>query len=248
MAFVSINPFNGDVLAHVAGHTPQEVASALSRSACMAPIWREGGFAPRALLLREVARLLRERQGLYARLMALEVGKPMREARAEVLKCAWVCEFYAEQGAALLADELVASDARESRVIYEPLGTVLGIMPWNFPFWQVLRAVAPIVMAGNTFLLKHASNVPQCALALHELFRDAGAPEGVFATLLVGRVFFFFLLQVVALGHISATLQKEIPRMHLQGEQDVPLHFLSVCSEGQEPQRVRQYISISYCQ
>ena len=186
MAFVSINPFNGDVLASFAGHTPQEAERALAQSARMAPIWREAGFAPRAQLLLEVARLLRERQGEYARLMALEMGKPVREGRAEVQKCAWVCEFYAEHGAGMLADEPIVSDAQSSRVIYEPLGTVLGIMPWNFPFWQVLRAVAPIVIAGNTFLLKHASNVPQCALALDALFRDAGAPEGVFSTLLVG--------------------------------------------------------------
>ena len=186
MAFVSINPFNGNVLASFAGHTPHEVERALAQSARMAPIWREAGFAPRAQLLLEVARLLRERQGEYARLMALEMGKPVREGRAEVQKCAWVCEFYAEHGARMLGDEDVASDAQSSRVIYEPLGTVLGIMPWNFPFWQALRAVAPIVMAGNTFLLKHASNVPQCALALDALFRDAGAPEGVFSTLLVG--------------------------------------------------------------
>lgn len=186
MTLASINPFNGEVLARLAKHTAQEVEHALSLSARMAPLWREAGFAPRAASLHEVARLLREREGMYARLMALEMGKPMREGRAEVLKCAWVCEFYAEQGAQMLADELVISDAHSSRVIYEPLGTVLGIMPWNFPFWQVLRAAAPIVMAGNTFLLKHASNVPQCAVALEALFRDAGAPEGVFATLLVG--------------------------------------------------------------
>ena len=186
MAFVSINPFNGDVLARVAKHTAQQVERVLAVSAHRAPIWREAGLEPRATLMHAVARLLRERQDSYARLIALEMGKPIREARAEVLKCAWVCEFYAEQAAAMLADEVVASDARDSRVVYEPLGTVLGIMPWNFPFWQVLRAAAPIVMAGNTFLLKHASNVPQCAVALETLFRDAGAPEGVFSTLLVG--------------------------------------------------------------
>ncbi len=205
MAFVSINPFNGDVLAQFAGHSPQEIEHALARSARMAPVWREGGFAPRAALLLEVARLLRERQGMYARLMALEMGKPMREGRAEVLKCAWVCEFYAEQAAALLADEVVASDARSSRVIYEPLGMVLGIMPWNFPFWQVLRAAAPIVMAGNTFLLKHASNVPQCALALHELFQDAGAPEGVFSTLLVGSEAVPALIEDVRVHGVTLT-------------------------------------------
>jgi succinate-semialdehyde dehydrogenase/glutarate-semialdehyde dehydrogenase len=186
MTLTSINPFNAEVLASFSKHSAQEVEQVLASSALIAPIWREAGYTPRAAVLNSAARLLRERQDAYATLMAQEMGKPIREARAEVLKCAWVCEFYAEQGAALLADESIASDARASRVIYEPLGTVLGIMPWNFPFWQVIRAAAPIVMAGNVFVLKHASNVPQCALALEALFRDAGAPLGVFQSLLIG--------------------------------------------------------------
>ncbi|MEW5973610.1 MAG: NAD-dependent succinate-semialdehyde dehydrogenase [Pseudomonadota bacterium] len=185
MEFLSINPYTGERLAALPAHEDGQVERALGRAADMARIWREGGFAPRAVVLRTVARLLRERQGAYAALMAQEMGKPVREARAEVLKCAWVCEFYAEHGEGWLADETVPSDAADSRVVYEPLGTILGIMPWNFPFWQVFRAAAPILMAGNTFLLKHASNVPQCALALEALFRDAGAPEGVFQALLV---------------------------------------------------------------
>ena len=185
MEFLSINPYTGERLATVPAHDDHWIEQALERSARTARVWREAGFAPRAALLNVVARLLRERQGAYATLMAQEMGKPIREARAEVLKSAWACEYYAEHGAAMLADEVVASDARDSRVVYEPLGTILGIMPWNFPFWQVLRAAAPILMAGNTFLLKHASNVPQCALALEALFRDAGVPEGVFQTLLV---------------------------------------------------------------
>ncbi|HET19609.1 MAG TPA: NAD-dependent succinate-semialdehyde dehydrogenase, partial [Chromatiales bacterium] len=185
MEFLSINPYTGETLAALPEHEDRHVERALGRAATMARIWREGGLAPRAALLHAVARLLRERQGAYATLIAQEMGKPIREARHEVLKCAWVCEHYAEHGAAWLADEPVATDAPDSRVVYEPLGTILGIMPWNFPFWQVLRAAAPILMAGNTFLLKHASNVPQCALALEALFRDAGAPEGTFQTLLV---------------------------------------------------------------
>jgi succinate-semialdehyde dehydrogenase/glutarate-semialdehyde dehydrogenase len=185
MAFLSLNPYTGEQLAVLPEHDDRQVEQILARAASMARIWREGGFAPRAGVLHAAARLLRERQGAYAALMAQEMGKPVREARAEVLKCAWVCEFYAEHGPVWLADEPVPSDAADSRVVYEPLGTILGIMPWNFPFWQVFRAAAPILMAGNTFLLKHASNVPQCALALEALFRDAGAPEGVFQTLLV---------------------------------------------------------------
>ncbi len=205
MAFVSINPFNGEVVARFAGCTAEQVEHVLAVSAQAAPIWFQAGFARRAALMRAVAGLLREREDIYARLIALEVGKPIREARAEVLKCAWVCEFYAEQAATMLADEVVASDARDSRVVYEPLGTVLGIMPWNFPFWQVLRAAAPIVMAGNTFLLKHASNVPQCALALDALFRDAGVPEGVFSTLLVGSEHVAALIDDVRVHGVTLT-------------------------------------------
>lgn len=185
MAFLSINPYSGECLARFPAHDEGGVERSLQRAAAAARIWREGGFAPRAAILRSVARLLRERQGAYAALMAQEMGKPVREGRAEVLKCAWACEFYAEHAEGWLADEPVETDAAHSAVVYEPLGTILGIMPWNFPFWQVIRAAAPILMAGNAFLLKHASNVPQCALALEALFREAGAPEGVFQTLLV---------------------------------------------------------------
>ncbi|MEO1750860.1 NAD-dependent succinate-semialdehyde dehydrogenase [Thiofaba sp. EF100] len=185
MAFLSINPYTGGCLARLPAHDEGRIERALQRAAAISRIWREGGFAPRAVMLQAVARLLRERQGAYAALMAQEMGKPVREGRAEVLKCAWACEFYAEHAEGWLADEPVATDAAKSAVVYEPLGTILGIMPWNFPFWQVIRAAAPILMAGNTFLLKHASNVPQCALALEALFRDAGAPEGAFQTLLV---------------------------------------------------------------
>lgn len=186
MQFHSINPYTGDCLAVLPAHDAGHVERALARAAATAPVWREAGFLPRRALLLQVARLLREREGAYAALIAQEMGKPIREARAEVYKCAWCCEFYAGHGEAMLADEVIGSDARDSRVVRQALGAVLGIMPWNFPFWQVIRAAAPIMMAGNVFLLKHASNVPQCALALASLFRDAGAPEGVFQTLLVG--------------------------------------------------------------
>ncbi len=112
--------------------------------------------------------------------MSLEMGKLIKEARGEIEKCAWGCEHYAEQGARYLADELIASDASKSLVTYQPLGTVLAIMPWNFPFWQVFRFAAPALAAGNTALLKHASNVPQCALAIEAVFVEAGFPAGVF--------------------------------------------------------------------
>ena len=139
----------------------------------------------RSALLRTAAGLLRERRDELARLAALEMGKPVTQGRAEVDKCALLCEHYAEQGPDDLADEPVTTDAARSSVVYQPLGTVLGIMPWNFPFWQVFRFAVPSVMAGNTSLLKHASNVSRCALAIEALWRDAGAPDGLFLALLV---------------------------------------------------------------
>jgi succinate-semialdehyde dehydrogenase/glutarate-semialdehyde dehydrogenase len=132
-----------------------------------------------------VAGVLRGGVDAWARRMTLEMGKPIREARAEVLKSAWVCEHYAEHGARILAPRDVASSDDVSYVRYDPLGPLLGIMPWNFPFWQVFRFAAPAVMAGNVALLKHASNVPGCALDLERVFREAGAPEGLFTTLLI---------------------------------------------------------------
>ncbi len=185
MAFVSINAYTGEVMAELPAHTPQQVEHMLAQAAGVFPAWRERSVHERAQYVLALASRLRQQATEYALLMAREMGKPVREGRAEMLKCAMTCEFYAEHGAAWLADEVVASDARDSRVVYEPLGCVLGVMPWNFPFWQVIRAAVPIVLAGNPFLLKHASNVPQCALALESLFHEAGFPAGVFSTLLV---------------------------------------------------------------
>jgi succinate-semialdehyde dehydrogenase/glutarate-semialdehyde dehydrogenase len=135
--------------------------------------------------MRQAAAVLRDNAEDFARMMTLEMGKPVREARAEIEKCAWVCEFYAVEGPAFLADEEITSDAGRSLVVYQPLGTVLAVMPWNFPFWQVFRFAAPALIAGNTGLLKHASNVPQCALAIESVFADAGFPAGVFRTLMI---------------------------------------------------------------
>src|SRR6202011_1858262 len=135
---------------------------------------------------RRAERLLRERRRAYAELMTREMGKVLAGGLSEVDKCAWVCDFYAEQAAAFLAPEAIATDASRSYVAFEPLGVVLAVMPWNFPFWQVFRFAAPALMAGNTGLLKHASNVPQCALAIEEILCRAGFSNGEFLTLLIG--------------------------------------------------------------
>jgi succinate-semialdehyde dehydrogenase/glutarate-semialdehyde dehydrogenase len=147
--------------------------------------WGNTALEERAALLRELARLMRGHTDDLASLITLEMGKLIGEARAEIEKCAWVCEYYADQAADFLADELIGSDAGSSFVAHQPLGTVLAVMPWNFPFWQVFRFAAPALAAGNTAVLKHASNVPKCAMSIERLFHDAGFPEHVFRTLMI---------------------------------------------------------------
>jgi len=182
---MSINPADGNTLAEIDTFTPAQLEAALHASARAAPAWRELPQVERCGLMRRAARVLETRAGEFARLITLEMGKPVREARAEVQKCAWVCEYYATEGPGFLADEVIASDAGRSLVAWQPLGTVLAVMPWNFPFWQVFRFAAPALTAGNTGLLKHASNVPRCALAIESVFREAGFPEGVFSSLMI---------------------------------------------------------------
>jgi succinate-semialdehyde dehydrogenase/glutarate-semialdehyde dehydrogenase len=148
--------------------------------------WRETDFSERAELMRRAAEILRSKAQAYAELMAVEMGKPLPQGKAEAEKCAWACEFYAENAERFLADEPVETDAGKSYVSYRPLGPVLAIMPWNFPFWQVFRFAAPALMAGNAAVLKHASNVFGCALEIEKIFREAGFPEGLFGTLLIG--------------------------------------------------------------
>ena len=190
MVLTSQNPATGEVLKTYDTHNVHEVEALLDAVARAAAHWRERDIAARAALLRRAAAVLRARTADYARLITLEMGKPIKEARGEIEKCAWGCEFYADNAAAFLADEEIATDATRSLIAYQPLGTVLAIMPWNFPFWQVFRFAAPALMAGNTAVLKHAANVPQCALAIEGVFREAGLPENVFRTLLIesGRV------------------------------------------------------------
>jgi succinate-semialdehyde dehydrogenase/glutarate-semialdehyde dehydrogenase len=146
-------------------------------------LWARRSVAERAPLLKDVARLLRLRSADYARMITEEMGKAIIEAEAEVEKCAWTCEYYAGHAATLLADEEVASSASHSAIVYDPLGVVLAVMPWNYPFWQVIRFAAPTLAAGNGAILKHAGNVPRCALALEGLFAEAGFPAGLFASL-----------------------------------------------------------------
>ncbi len=185
MSLQSINPATGETLAVIEPWTSAQVETALAAAARAAPDWAATALAARCEALRRMARLLRARRDELARLITLEMGKLIGEARAEIDKCALACDYYAEQAPAFLADEIIASDAGRSFVAHEPLGTLLAVMPWNFPFWQVFRCAAPAIAAGNTILLKHAANVPQCAQAIESLWRESGLPEGVFRTLLI---------------------------------------------------------------
>ena len=182
----SVNPATGNLIQEYKTHSDKEAAHIVDLSHQSFLGWCREPLAHRAALLRKAADILRQNREAYARLMTQEMGKVFRESLAEVDKCAWVCEYYADEGAAHLADEPVSTDASDSFVAYRPLGVVLAVMPWNFPFWQVFRFAAPALMAGNTGLLKHASNVPGAALAIESVFREAGFPENCFRTLMIG--------------------------------------------------------------
>ncbi|MEO7296886.1 MAG: NAD-dependent succinate-semialdehyde dehydrogenase [Candidatus Limnocylindria bacterium] len=181
----SINPASEEVLAEFEPWSNAQVDEAVDEVVTAQRAWRRMSVEERAVPMRRAAELLRERAERYGALITAEMGKPIVEAEAEVNKCALACDHYAEHAAEYLADAAVATESLESYVAYEPLGTILAIMPWNFPFWQVFRAGAPILMAGNGMVLKHASNVPQSALASEEVLRDAGFPAGLLRTVLV---------------------------------------------------------------
>jgi succinate-semialdehyde dehydrogenase / glutarate-semialdehyde dehydrogenase len=181
----SINPFNGVVLEKFEPHSAAEIERRLELSHKTFHCHRRTNFSDRAAKLIRAAEILEAGKRKFAAIMTAEMGKTIAAAEAEAAKCAWVCRYYAEQGERALADESIPTDGSRTFLRFQPLGPVLAIMPWNFPFWQVFRFAAPALMAGNTGLLKHSSNVPQCALAIEEIFLRAGFPEGAFQTLLV---------------------------------------------------------------
>ncbi|TGE04097.1 NAD-dependent succinate-semialdehyde dehydrogenase [Hymenobacter fodinae] len=186
MAIESFNPFTGRVERRFRAFSWSQTERIVGQAHRAAAEWRTTTFAHRARLMHRAAELLRERQDELARMMAVEMGKPIVDGRAEVQKCALTCDYYADHAEAFLADEEIKTEAQHSFISHEPIGIVLAIMPWNFPFWQVVRFAAPALMAGNVGLLKHASNVPQCAVALEKIFHDAGFPPATFRTLLIG--------------------------------------------------------------
>lgn len=185
MTFQSINPTHGGLIAEFTEFTEDQVETTLSLAYQTYTTWRITDFPHRTQHMQAAARYLREQKPRLAGLITQEMGKPIVEAEAEIEKCAWNCAYYAEEAPRFLADEYIATSASESFVAYEPIGVVLAVMPWNFPFWQVFRFAAPALMAGNTAVLKHASNVSLCALAIEEVFHAAGFPDGAFQTLLV---------------------------------------------------------------
>lgn len=184
-SITTTNPSTNEPLATYTLLTDSEVHMRIGQAQDRYLLYRTTSYAERSEKMRKAASILRERKAIYAETMTLEMGKTYKQGLAEVEKCAWVCEYYAGHAADFLADELVATEARKSAIVYQPLGVVLAVMPWNFPFWQVFRFAAPALMAGNVALLKHASNVPACALHIQDVFEEAGFESGVFTTLLI---------------------------------------------------------------
>ena len=186
MAIASVNPATGQVLKTFEPLSDAQIQKKLQLAANTFPKFRKLSFAERGRMMARAGEILETEKETLGRLMTTEMGKTLKSAIAEAAKCAWVCRYYAESAERFLADEVVETPAKKSFIRYQPLGVVLAVMPWNFPFWQVFRFVAPGLMAGNVGLLKHASNVPQCALKIEEVLLRAGFPEGAFQTLVIG--------------------------------------------------------------
>ena len=182
----AINPATGEVIQEYPSHSDQEVQDILEQAQSAFQSWRNTDYPHRAALMKNAAGVLERNKARYAKLMSLEMGKPITQAEGEVDKCIWVCNYYADNAETMLADEPAESDGSTAYVAFQPLGVILAVMPWNYPMWQVFRFAAPSLMAGNAGVLKHASNVPGSALAIEEVFREAGFPENVFRTLMIG--------------------------------------------------------------
>ena len=181
----STNPTTNQVIREFPEHSSSEVKKIIEEVHNEWLTWKETSLEYRSGLFRNVASILREKKEIYGQLMTEEMGKIIRESMAEIMKCANACDYYADHAAELLEDQVIPSDASRSLIVFQPLGIILAVMPWNFPFWQVFRFAVPALMAGNAAVLKHASNVPGCALAIEEIFRDAGFPKNLFRTLMI---------------------------------------------------------------
>ncbi len=183
----SINPFNQEVIRNYKEYSQNEINHIITEVGSEFTKWRQTNFSERANLLRNTASILKKNIEEYSKIITMEMGKSIRESRAEIEKCAWVCEYYAENGHKFLSPKEIKTDASKSYVTFQPLGVILAVMPWNFPFWQVLRFTTPTLMAGNVGILKHSSNVSRCALAIEQIIHDAGFPKNAFRTLLINN-------------------------------------------------------------
>ena len=202
--FISINPSNEEILKQYSLHPPEEVQKKLNHCDQTWGLWKKISPVERAKGLLRLAELLLQNKERYAELMSLEMGKPITQAISEIEKCAWVCTYYAEQGPAFLEPETIKTNARKSYLSYQPLGIILAIMPWNFPFWQVIRFAAPTLMAGNAIVLKHAENVGGCALALDDLFQQA-FPTGLYTNLFIDHEYTAQLIKSPQIQGVTLT-------------------------------------------
>lgn len=205
MGFIAMNPTTGEPLSSYPEMALKAALHALQESHGAFKAWRRTSFDRRAAHMKKAAEKLRSEKQSLAKLMTQEMGKPFLQAQAEIDKCAWVCDYFAEYAETFLKSEPIQSDAVKSYIAYEPLGVILAIMPWNFPFWQVFRAAVPALMAGNAIVLKHASNVPGCALAIEHIFKEAGFPEGLFKTLLVTSTTALALIESPSIQGVTLT-------------------------------------------
>ena len=201
----SVNPATGEVIFSVEEHSKKGVEKIINSVDKTWHHWRNTSFMHRSHLMQNLSSLLKSKRDELARVISLEMGKVYKEAQAEVEKCAWVCDYYALNAESFLQEEFIETEASASYVCYQPLGTILAIMPWNFPFWQVFRFLAPVLMAGNTAVLKHASNVPGCSRAIEDLIHEAGYPENAFRSLMIGSPMVEEVINHKAIKGISLT-------------------------------------------
>lgn len=202
----SINPWTGEVIRELVPLSPREMEIKTEAAAQTFESWKTTPISERSALMKKAGKILLKNKEEYARLITLEMGKIIRESRAEIEKCAWACDFYADNAAEFLSPEKISlTDGKKAKILHQPLGAILAVMPWNFPFWQVFRFAAPTLMAGNVGILKHASNVPQCAMAIESVFREAGFPDGVFQSFLIDSKATLELLERDEIKAVSLT-------------------------------------------
>ena len=213
MSFSTINPATEEIIKHYDELSIEEVNLKIEKAHNAHLSWKEVPFSNRAELMFNAAKVLREKKEEYAELMAIEMGKPYVQGISEAEKCAWVCDYYAENAEKQLADEVIATEMSRSYVTFQPIGAVLAIMPWNFPFWQVFRFAAPALMAGNAGILKHARNTMGCAIEIENVFKLAGFPEGLFTNLVIGSAIVDKVIENPLIAAVTLTGSTPVGKM-----------------------------------